>query len=144
MRSMVWLTVIGSIILTAPTLLWLAGIAPAAIIVLHLTAFALTVRLLLLTSVMSQRRLDVSLVGAFSGLIGSLMSQILLHTATASASLAVAFSGYGQLGAHLYQWEVLSPWWPYVVVAWSGLAYATVGWLASFAARRTLERVRQV
>lgn len=137
MQAVSWFTVIGSILLSSPMMLWLAGVPPAAMAVLHVAAVALTVRLLLITAIVSGSRRDTTLVGGVAGAVGALVSQILLHTPTGHASLAVAFAGYGWFGAAMYRWDALNRWWPWVVVLLGTGGYGLLGWAAYAASRRT-------
>ncbi|MDA8192987.1 MAG: hypothetical protein M0Z53_03160 [Thermaerobacter sp.] len=129
MRILVRLTLIGSILLSAPTLLWVTGVPPANMVILRVAAMLLVGRLLMLSARFAERGQDVAAVGGFAGVAGSLTSQILLHTPTASASLAAAFAGYGPLGARMYQWDVLNHWWPFAMALANGIVYAGLGWI---------------
>ncbi len=128
MRALTWVTIISSVILSLPMTLWALGISFSLMTAIHVFAFVLTARLFFLASSIARSRHDMIWVGGFAGLIGSLVSQLWIHVPLARASLSAAFDPYGPLGSALYRLDIFSPWWPFVVVLWSGLFYATLSW----------------
>ncbi|PSR33937.1 MAG: hypothetical protein C7B46_07405 [Sulfobacillus benefaciens] len=128
MRVVTWVTIMSSVILSLPMTLWTLGISFTLMTAIHVFAFILTARLFFLASSVISSRHDMIWVGGFSGIIGSLVSQLWIHMPLATVSLAAAFSPYGPLGTAMYRLDVFSPWWPFVVVVWSGVFYAGLSW----------------
>lgn len=129
MRALTWVTIISSVILSLPMTLWALGISFSLMTAVHVFAFVLTARLFFLAASIVESHYDMVWVGGFAGLIGSLVSQLWIHMPVAAVSLAAALGPYGPLGSAMYRLDVFAPWWPLVIVLWSGLFYAGLGWL---------------
>lgn len=127
MRQWTWLTLLAAVLLTGPTALWAAGVNAAVLGVVTLSSYVLTARLLMVAASGARQSQDVVLVGGFAGLIGGLSSELIMQVPHLSASLAVAFSSYGELGAQLYRLDVLTVWWPLVHAIGLGLLGALMG-----------------
>ena len=125
---MAWFTLVAAVIIAAPMGLWLAGVGPAVILVVNASALILTLRLYAVAAGLSRNRMHLMLVGLFSGLMGGLAVELLLHVRGAS-NLAAAFSAYASLGAQMYRLDIVNPWWPFAFVALNGLFYAGVAML---------------
>lgn len=141
MRPLSWLTLIGSLILSLPMILWTTGLNATMMMVIHISGFLLILRLLFLAATVAESVADVMWVGGYSGLTGSLVSQLLLHLPTASAGVAVAFASYGHIGASMYRLDELTPWWPFLLTLWSGGAYAFLGRLMFILVRSRRQRI---
>jgi len=121
--------------LSLPTVFWALGIDPALVWILHVFAALLVMRLLyVIARHPGALASDAIWVGGFAGATGSVVTQLLLHISW-SASLPAAFQMYGVLGAQMYRWDMLSPWWPYAMIAWSALVYSALGGAMAFGAR---------
>ncbi|MCL5116660.1 MAG: hypothetical protein M1272_05860 [Firmicutes bacterium] len=127
---MAWLTIIAALIIAGPMALWITGVGPALMLVINVTALALTIRLYAVATSLAKTSRPLLALGLLSGLMGSLMGELLLHI-DAGANLATAFSAYASLGAQLYRLDVLSHWWPFAFVALNGLFYAGLALLIS-------------
>ncbi|NMP20943.1 hypothetical protein [Sulfobacillus harzensis] len=120
---MAWLTVIASILIAGPMALWMTGVGPSMMLVISFTGLVLTARLYAVAAGIAESSQSAATLGLFSGLIGSLVGELLLHLSSRSA-LTTAFAAYASLGAELYRLDVLSRWWPFLFVALNGLFYA--------------------
>jgi hypothetical protein len=109
-------------------MLWALGASPAVSLFLHGAAIVLTTRMFYVMGRYGASSVgDALWVGGFSGLIGATLTQLLLHMSNVHSPLSTAFSGYGQLGAVMFRLDMLSAWWPYALIFWSGAAYASWG-----------------
>lgn len=127
MRPLSLLTLIGGAILSLPTIFWAMGIDPSLIAVLHAAAAVLCARLLYVVARHPGSSWgDAAWVGGYAGIIGATMTQLLLHMGW-SAPLNVAFGNYGALGAAMFRLDMLSAWWPYVMILWGGAVYGLLG-----------------
>lgn len=127
---MAWLTIIAAFLIMAPMSAWLAGAGPTVMLVINAAALVLTIRLYAVAAGIAESRKPLFLVGLFSGILGSLSVELLLHIRGA-ADLATAFSAYASLNAELYRLDVMSTWWPFVFIALSGLFYSGLAMLMS-------------
>lgn len=127
---MAWLTVIAATIIAGPMGLWLAGIGPTVMLVVNVSALILTVRLFSIAAGFAGSRRNLFTLGLFSGLLGSLLGELLLHIG-GTADLATAFAAYASLGSTLYRLDVFSRWWPFLFVAVSALFYAGLAMLVN-------------
>lgn len=119
---MSWLTMAAAALIWAPTGLWLVGLAPSWVLLVHTTAVILVIRLYAVAANISNTE-SVWLVGLISGVIGSLSSELAWHLLPQS-NLASAFRAYGGVGSLLYRLDVLRPGWSFVFVGLSGIAYS--------------------
>ena len=120
---MAWLTIIAAFLIGAPMGVWLVGIGPHAMLLVNVSALVLTIRLYAIAAGIAEQRQHLLWVGLFSGMLGSLMSELLLHIG-GTDNLATAFSAYASFGSELYRLDVLTWWWPFAFVGLSGAFYA--------------------
>jgi hypothetical protein len=125
---MTWFTLVAASIIAAPMGLWLAGVGPAVMLVVNASALILTLRLYAVAAGLARNRIHLMWLGLFSGLIGGLAVELLLHVRGA-ADLATAFSAYASLGAEMYRLDIINPWWPFAFVVLNGLFYAGIALL---------------
>lgn len=116
--------------LTSPMVLWSLGLSPRWTLEVHLIAFGLALRLLVMAAALSRRARDAVWVGIFGGSLSSIFAQILLHTPHDNANVAAVFSTYGPLGAGLYRLDELTTWWPYALSVVDALFYGALAFFA--------------
>lgn len=117
--SVLW----GSWIAALPMILWSRGLSPNLMLPLHISTGILTGGFLIYVSRLSETRREALWAGGFMGSISTLISQIILHLPTSKASLAVAFTAYGPLGARMYALDALTRWWPFVLTVIMTILY---------------------
>lgn len=121
-------------IIAGPMALWMAGVSPAVMLVIHISSLILTARLYSLASSLSKRGPSIFILGGASGVIGSAVGELLLHI-PGQANLATAFAAYASLGSMLYRLEFTTTWWPYLFIGINGLFYAGLALLVTHLVR---------
>lgn len=129
MRPLSVITLVIASLLLSPMTLWSLGLTPRWMLEVHIIAFGLALRLLVMAASFARRAREIVWVGLYSGILSSLGAQILLHSPHAKANVAAAFSAYGALGSRLYQLDEVTRWWPYTLTLADGLFYGLLALL---------------
>ena len=119
---MAWVITAVALVIAAPMGIWLGGAPPGVASLANFAAVIAAIRLYALAANLSTGRSGILYCGLFSGLIGSLAAQIVLHAGGAQ-NLAGAFSAYGAAGPMLFRLDMLTWWWPFLFVLLSGIFY---------------------
>ena len=121
-------------LIAATTVVWLLGAAPPVILFSHLYALLLTTYLFALSKVSNGMGQHIFATGFLSGIFGTLITEIFVHTANVP-NLAAAFTAYASLGPILYRLNETLTWWPFTFVALNELGYGGMAFLISQALR---------
>ena len=116
-------TIIAATLVAAPAVAWLFSANPGLMVVAHLCALLLILRAYAVAAAISPRTRDVITMGLFSGLLGTLASEIFTH-ADWARNLPTFFAGYGAFGPALYRLDTGMRWWPFAFAGLNGLFWA--------------------
>lgn len=128
MRPFTGFTTIASILLAMPNFLWLTGLPPQLLGLLHLAVFGLLVRLLFLCATIADNASDVVWVGTYAGAIGGLVNQLILHSPQASTRIAGALDPYGILASGIWRLDETTLWWPFALALADAIFYGAVAY----------------